>query len=431
MNFTAQGRVTSWCCNYEPLLDATAHVGFRSGSEVCPHGIAWSGVHDSTGSSHTLIDPGLALTRATGSAIASSTMVGLSLWTMIVARLHHESVVFAASGFFSMMYHIAESLDCTVLWIAPSHWHRLDNTCGVYAFCLVVLGTVGLHSRSARRARSDTLRTFALLCTLIAQEVNAWSMVGGAVLPVLIIMLCSAVDVALSGARRARLVVLLFRLDTPLGAGSVALATLCFALSLDRGIDHLRGLHGLWHVLLSSGYLLLLRGAAAVDALRRDGSGAGGHGGENGSNWKEGPSNSERARLRGEVPSGCCFGLRLADLLDSVATRGGARGGAAHRTERERATEAGEGAPLLSASRTPRPRHPRLHALRAQRTVGAIIAETHGESGMASPLDSPLDSPLGTDSYYENVDSPLLPSPLHLAEDDSFFGGDQSPIGAP
>ena len=405
MNATEEGR-TSWCCNYEPLLEATVLVGFRTAAELCPRGVAWSGVR---GKSY-LFDPALALTRATGSALASSTMVGLAFWALSVARLHHESVVFGAAGAFSMLFHIAESLDREVLWIAPQHWHRLDNTFAVYAFCLVALGATGLHSRSVRRARAETLRAIALLCALLAQEVNAWSMVGGALLPALLITTCCAVDIAQSGARRARLIVLCFRVDAPLGAGCVAISTLCFALSLDRGVDHLRILHGLWHVLLSVGYFLLLRGAVALDALRRDGSGR-----ESGR--ESGGVTLKRARLRGEVPSGCCCGLHLSDILESVATRGGG-GRAARANERERAVAAGEGAPLLSAARTPRPRHPRLSALSGRRGASPV-AEVHDG----------IESPLGTDSYYENVESPLLPSPLHLADNDSlFFDSDASPI---
>jgi hypothetical protein len=105
-------------------------------------------------------------------------------------------------------------------------------------------------------------------------------MLSGALLPSLLLATGCAVDIASSAARRARVIVLCFRLDFQIGGGAVVLATLFFTLALDRSVDHLRVLHGAWHALIATGYWLLLRAVIGVDALRREeelGKGEGGY----------------------------------------------------------------------------------------------------------------------------------------------------------
>jgi len=269
-------------------------------------------------------------------------------------------------------------------------------------------------------------------------------MLSGALLPSLLLATGCAVDIASSAARRARVIVLCFRLDFQIGGGAVVLATLFFTLALDRSVDHLRVLHGAWHALIATGYWLLLRAVIGVDALRREeesGKGEGGYtwrarrdgGGGGGGN---GSGNGDAGGASSEVPNSCCCGLRLLDILDSVGAAGEHERGRSGRCR-----EAGEGAPLLGGSSSgsgdgggdrggsSRRGVPSRSSLAKPRTRVEVL---RGRS--RAPFTPPrgggealtdVDSPLGTDSFYANDGSPLLPSPLHVAseteEDDSFF----------
>ena len=259
-------------------------------------------------------------------------------------------------------------------------------------------------------------------------------MLSGALLPSLLLATGCAVDIASSAARRARVIVLCFRLDFQIGGGAVVLATLFFTLALDRSVDHLRVLHGAWHALIATGYWLLLRAVIGVDALRREeesGKGEGGYtwrarrdgGGGGGGN---GSGNGDAGGASSVVPNSCCCGLRLLDILDSVGAAGEHERGRSGRCR-----EAGEGAPLLGGSSSgsgdgggdrggsSRRGVPSRSSLAKPRTRVEVL---RGRS--RAPFTPPrgggealtdVDSPLGTDSFYANDGSPLLPSPLHVA----------------
>ncbi|GBG23850.1 Hypothetical Protein FCC1311_000702 [Hondaea fermentalgiana] len=156
---------------------------------------------------------------------------------------------------FSTLYHLADTIDNTVLGMTEGNWHRLDNIFAILSFVSVQLYVLDATIDSQTMQQ---VRTGFLLLTVLLQEIGPWRL-ECTLIPVLASSAVLAIYLYKNQPIRASLS------RNPEGAFSRAFALLGlgvmgFVKGLDEDTDWLRIAHGCWHLFTGLSFYYFAKG---------------------------------------------------------------------------------------------------------------------------------------------------------------------------